>query len=326
MIRVGLFGCKQTSRFMIENLDLPLCGLVTIDPELGAKFDVADYCDLRSVAAARGLACYNAKTYALSKEEDVSAIAAMKFNVAFVIGWQRLIPAQVLGTIPKGVYGMHGSSMDLPRGRGRSPMNWSIIEGRNTFRTNLFRYDPGVDSGDIAASAAFSIRESDTAETLHFKNMLSMKYLIGKHYQDIALGRVALQQQAQIAPTYYPKRTPADGLIDWTRDVAFVARFIRAVTRPFAGAFTFAGTTKTVIYRAEVFEDELVDLGYRAAANGTVVELLPNHKALVKCEGGLLILHEYTGELARGTVLGNGSETLHVFPTNAQGGFDMPES
>jgi methionyl-tRNA formyltransferase len=325
MIRVGLFGCKQTSRFMLENLQVPLSGLVTIEPELGAKFDVADYCDLREIAKARGLACYNAKTYALSKAEDHAAIAAMKFDVAFVIGWQRLIPAPVLNAIPKGVYGMHGSSMDLPRGRGRSPMNWSILEGRTTFRTNLFRYDPGVDSGDIAASAVFSIRASDTAETLHFKNMLSMKHLIAKHYQDIVAGQVVLQKQAQVQPTYYPKRTPTDGLIDWTQDVAFLARFVRAITRPFAGAYTFSGTIKIVIYRAEIFEDELVDLGYRSAVNGTVVELLPNRKALVKCEGGLLLLHEYTGEIARGAVFGNGSETLHVFPKNAQGGFDLPE-
>ena len=93
--------------------------------------------------------------------------------IGFAIGWQRLIPENILNCFECGVFGMHGSSQDLPFGKGRSPMNWSLIEGRKWFYTNLFKYENGIDNGDIIGKDCFSIQESDTAETLHYKNLLS---------------------------------------------------------------------------------------------------------------------------------------------------------
>ena len=46
---------------------------------------------------------------------------------------KRLIPIDILEQFSVGAFGMHGSSMDLPLGRGRSPLNWSLIEGRKFF-------------------------------------------------------------------------------------------------------------------------------------------------------------------------------------------------
>ena len=65
------------------------------------------------------------------------------------LGWGRLVPEAVLQMLGKFACGMHGSAFGLPRGRGRSPMNWSIITGHNRFITSLFRYTPGMDDGDI---------------------------------------------------------------------------------------------------------------------------------------------------------------------------------
>ena len=138
-----------------------------------------------------------------------------------------------------GSFGMHGSSMDLPLGRGRSPMNWSLIEGRDIFFTNLFRYDSGVDSGDILDTFRFDILDKDTSETLHFKNTLAMKFLIEKNLDSLLGKDFHLKKQKNISPTYYPKRTPDDSLIDWNSNINDLDRFIRAVTKPFNGAFTF---------------------------------------------------------------------------------------
>ena len=63
-------------------------------------------------------------------------------------------------------------------------MNWSIIEGRKYFYTNLFKYNPGVDDGDIVDTVKFSITSKDNAETMHYKNMISMKFLILKNLSD----------------------------------------------------------------------------------------------------------------------------------------------
>jgi len=330
-MKTALFGCKATTRFMLNGIHdvVGIDNLITIAPDLGERHDVADYDDLRDLAASKGIAVYQAEKYTLKHENDIAAIAAMQLDIAFVIGWQRLIPGDVLSGISIGAFGMHGSTMDLPLGRGRSPMNWSLIEGRRLFHTNLFRYDAGVDSGDILDSFVFSVTDADTAESLHFKNALAMKHLIVKNIGALKAGTFNLRKQkADLSPTYYPKRTPSDSLIDWTSDVFAIERFVRAVTRPFNGAYTFCGDHKLSVYRAQIFETDLVDYGYADALPGCVLEVFPSGKFLVKAQGGMLLVtdHETTADLKPGCVLDNGPEKPRDFPRNRLGFHDMAPS
>jgi UDP-4-amino-4-deoxy-L-arabinose formyltransferase/UDP-glucuronic acid dehydrogenase (UDP-4-keto-hexauronic acid decarboxylating) len=326
--RIALFGCKSTTRFLLENLNIPfkISHLVTINPQSGQKHDVADYLDLSEVAQDKGISLYQAEQYSLKSQADQDYIRSLNIDIAFVIGWQRLIPAEILSGLSIGAFGMHGSSMNLPLGRGRSPMNWSIIEGRQVFYTNLFRYDPGVDSGDVVDTFKFQITARDTAETMHFKNTLAMKYLIERNIENLAANKFkTTPQDASIAPTYYPKRSPADSLIDWNQDIAYIERFVRAVTRPFNGAFTFVENEKVVILDAQVLD--LSDFGYEKWKAGTVVAVFENGKFLVKCFGGLLLVNAFESEIAlkQGMQFHNNGLEIKHFERNPLGYFDLEE-
>jgi UDP-4-amino-4-deoxy-L-arabinose formyltransferase/UDP-glucuronic acid dehydrogenase (UDP-4-keto-hexauronic acid decarboxylating) len=326
--RIAVFGCKATTLFLLDSLRIPypVRHLITIAPEKGQQQEVADYLDLKEAAEARGIEVYQAKTYSLKNEADQAHIRSLGIDIAFVIGWQRLIPSEVLSGFRIGAFGMHGSSMNLPLGRGRSPMNWSIIEGRQVFYTNLFKYDPGVDSGDIVDTFKFQITPQDTAETMHFKNTMAMKYLIERNIERLVSDKFkAYPQDDSITPTYYPKRTPADSLINWEMDVHALERFVRAVTRPFNGAFTYAGEQQVTILRAQVFDHE--DFGYISDRIGTVVAVFPNGKFLVKCYGGLLLVHEWEtdAEIRAGVQFHNHDQNLKHFGRNEIGYFDLPE-
>ncbi|NTV46282.1 MAG: hypothetical protein HGB11_07115, partial [Chlorobiales bacterium] len=252
MKRIAVFGCKHTTLFMVNALrqKTEVSKVITISPSQGEKADVADYCDMEKYCRENAISSYVANKYTLKDEADQKQIANMKLDVGFVIGWQRLVPPEVLNSFSIGVFGMHGSADDLPLGRGRSPMNWSLIEGRNNFYTNLFRYDPGVDSGDILDTFVFSIQNGDTAETMHYKNVLAMKALIIRNLEKLFSGDFVLKKQRDITPTYYPKRTPEDSLIDWNQDVFRLEAFVRAVTRPFNGSYTYLNGDKITIFRA----------------------------------------------------------------------------
>lgn len=327
MKKIAVFGCKTTTQFILEalNENFIVSYLITIDEELGRKNKVADYSDLRKVSENLQINYYQAKSYSLTDEADIKFINELEIDLAFVIGWQRLIPDQILQNISIGAFGMHGSSMDLPRGRGRSPMNWSIIEGRKFFYTNLFKYDSGIDSGDILDTFLFTIRQDDTAETMHFKNTLAMKYLILKNLSKLLENDFRLQKQREIPATYYPKRTPKDSLIDWNRDIFYIERHIRAVTKPFNGAYTFWGDVRVEIYRAAIFETDAVDFGYGNVPFGKVIEVFPNKKFLVKCQAGILLVHEYKSSIPITTEseFDNGKEEINYFELNRFGYFDL---
>lgn len=326
--KIAVFGCKTTTLFLLENLQIPwkIRHLITLDPDLGARHEVADYMDLKPAATAAGIEVYQAKSYSLKNKADQEYLGSLQLDIAFVVGWQRLIPAEVLSCFRIGAFGMHGSSMNLPLGRGRSPMNWSIIEGRQVFYTNLFRYDPGVDSGDIVDTFKFQITNRDTAETMHFKNTLAMKFLIERNIDRLVHNEFTLaSQDTSIAPTYYPKRNPADSLIDWNQDVHAIERFIRAVTRPFNGAFTFSGERQITLFDAQVFD--LNEFGYAGQKPGTVTAVFENGKFLVKCYGGLLLVNDFEAgfPVQQGMQFHNNGHPPKHFTRNETGNFDLPE-
>lgn len=329
-MKVAVFGCKSTTiyfynelrRFLSDEFEITV---ITIDSETADKNVVADYTSIANIVDI----IYIASSYSLNTEADFEYFSDKQFDIGFVIGWQRLVPNMILETIRAGCYGMHGSALDLPRGRGRSPMNWALIEGRTHFYTNLFKYDAGVDSGDIVDRFVFSINSSDTAETLHYKNLLSMVALVKRNFVSLLSQTKALKAQPHIGATYYPKRNPADSQIDWYQDINRLDKFIRAVAPPFGGAFSYLSGERVRIFRACIFETDLVDFNILDVFSpGTILSVFPSGKFLVRCINGLLIVHEYdlmTHEKltvgSRLTVEGD----IKYFPRNVFGDFDLSE-
>ncbi|SMO35951.1 methionyl-tRNA formyltransferase [Solitalea koreensis] len=323
--KIAVFGCKQTTKFILDALGdkVPVSLLITIDPYLARENEVADYYDFSEIGNL--VKVYSAQSYSLKSQGDINFINAQQIDIAFVIGWQRLLPESILDNLTIGAFGMHGSSLNLPLGRGRSPMNWSIIEDRKVFYTNLFKFNSGIDSGDIVDSFKFTITERDNAATMHFKNTLAMKYLIEKNLAKLLKNEQLLHKQPAIIPTYYPKRNPDDSLIEWDRDLYYIERFIRAVTKPFNGAFSFLNGEKMVIFQSQPFD--VHEFGYDNEEPGTIVEVLTNEAFLVKCFGGLLLVTDFVfkGLLKRGMRFGNNGTIVTDFQLNKFGFYDIPE-
>ena len=105
-------------------------------------------------------------------------------------------------------------------------------------------------------------------------------------------------QETRRASTW-PKRSPADGIIDWETRAPYLYDWVRAQTRPYPGAFTYFGEEKVVVWRARPVE---LDEG---APAGTVVGR-DGEAAIVACGEGGLVLEEVEGaaELAVGARLG----------------------
>ncbi len=205
--RLGIAGCKHTTLDLLLGLErsqISVDHCVTITPEKAAEQKVAGYYDLRPFLDSKGISYTVAQTYSLKNEVDRDRIEALRIDLLLVMGWQRLIPDWWLEQMSVGAFGMHGSSKPLPHGRGRSPMNWSLIQGKDRFYTHLFRYKPGVDDGPVVGVQIFDINQYDTCHTLHHKNVVSMVRLCVDHIPSLLNGTAVLTPQPSEAVTYYP--------------------------------------------------------------------------------------------------------------------------
>lgn len=329
MSKIALFGCKNTTLYMLNALrgqQIKIDYLITIDPDNAKKNEVADYYEFHENSLKNGITLYKAERYSLDCKHDIDMINSFKIDLGFVIGWQRLIPQDILQCITIGIFGMHGSAMDLPLGRGRSPMNWALIEGRHFFYTNLFRYNAEADAGEIIDQIKFEINDRDTSGTLHYKNMLAMKTLIVSNFEALIHNKILLLPQRNIQPSFYPKRTLADSIIDWNQDIFFIDRFIRAVTHPFNGAFSYINDeVKIIIYEAQIFDLYSYENFYRDQKIGEVLEIFTENDFLIKCIGGLLLVREYASEqpINVGMIFFSPQNLIKNFPINSRRGYDI---
>lgn len=265
--------------------------IITIDPKKAKKNNIFNYCNLNFYNKSNLVKTYSARKFNLKNKKDIFFFKDLKPTIGFVNGWQRLIPNEILQNFTTGVFGMHGSSMKLPRGRGRSPLNWSIIERRKKFITNIFKYSPGIDDGDILDSIKFDILPNDTCNTLHIKNSICMRYLIEKNLKNLINNNYVLRKQTKIKPTFYPARKPSDSEIDWLSKIENIIAHVNAVTKPLNGAFGFINASKIIIWKSNIFLKKNL-ISFNNSEIGEIVDIIQN-KPLIKCINGVLLLEEY---------------------------------
>ena len=296
--KIAVVGCKHTTKDLILGLErygIKVDHCITISPKKGREQKVSGYMDLKPFLKSKSSPFTIAKSYNLKNEEDKKILLALKLDMLLVMGWQRLIPDWLLKSLSIGAFGMHGSSKPLPFGRGRSPINWSLIQDKKVFYTHLFQYLPGVDNGPIVGIQKFDINPYDNCLTLHFKNTVSMIRLCGKYIPSLLDGNVKLVPQPDKEATYYPKRSEQDGIIYWEGSSEEINNLVRGITKPFPGAFSFLNNNpreKIYIWKAQPFDTKI---DYNDGKPGEIVEVFYNGMFVVKTNDSTLLITESEG-------------------------------
>ena len=294
--KILMCGCHMFGERLIRKLighGYQFGHFLILSPEQGAHYGVSGYCDFRPLAEEFKIPYSHPGNYALTTPQDRRKIADHEFDLLIQGGWQRLFPDYVLERMGIGAIGNHGSADFLPKGRGRSPMNWSLIEDRKRFISHLFLMKPGADDGDVFDYEIFDITPHDDIHTLYLKNTLVVERMILRSLPRLVAGDIVVEPQTG-SPSYYLKRTPEDGRIDWdAMDVWQLYNFIRAQTKPYPGAFgLIEGMGRVRIWKARPFDTRIT---FPDVAYGSVVDRFDND-LIVNCRGGLLLVEDYDVE------------------------------
>ncbi|NVM52756.1 MAG: hypothetical protein HWN66_03550 [Candidatus Helarchaeota archaeon] len=298
-MKIALLGCKGTTLDLLNSIisenafkvDL----VVTLPEKLGKKHNVAFYKgnEIVKFCNNNSIPLHVVKAYNLKEPEDQAFFQDANIDLLLVIGWERIIPDVILKSLGVFACGMHGSPYGLPKGRGRSPMNWSLITGHNRFITNLYKYDPYIDSGPIIGFQAFEINPFDTISTLHTKNRIVMYQLIKTYLPLIEKNEVVIKPQPPVKPTFYPKRIPSDSGIDWNQNTLQIYNLIRAVSPPYPPAYCFHNDSKVLILEAYPFDASLFHSGIKP---GTIVDLsIVLKEFVIKTKEGSIIVKKFEG-------------------------------
>ncbi len=181
-------------------------------------------------------------------------LEALQPDFLLAVGWYYLIPDELLGIAKFGGAGIHASL--LPKYRGNAPLVWAMINGENKTGVSFFYFSKGVDEGDIIAQKSFTIEETDSIKEVLSKAKGASIDILLEFVPLIASSTAPRIPQNHQEATYYPSRTPEDGLINWEWDSNRIQNFIRAQTRPYPGAFFCTNNKKITIWEATIEKED----------------------------------------------------------------------
>lgn len=246
-MRVGLVTCVQLGLACMEEiyeaggtLDL----LLTLPPEKARTKSGRVF--VEPFAEAHGILLGHVAN--INDAASVAAIRAAELDWLCIIGWSQIARAEVLAAPKRGCLGMHPTL--LPEGRGRASVPWAILKGLPETGVTLFQLDDGVDSGPILAQERLALAPDETATTLYARVDAAHRTLIRRVWPAFLRGEVTPRPQDDARATYWPGRTPEDGRLDPAMSVAEAERLVRAVTRPYPGAFIDERDHRLRVWRA----------------------------------------------------------------------------
>jgi methionyl-tRNA formyltransferase len=161
-----------------------------------------------------------------------------------------IVPESILNCPRLGTIQYHPSL--LPRHRGRSSINWAIINGDKKTGITILWPDAGIDTGPILLQKEVEISPTDTVGSLYYDKLfpLGVEAII-ESIDLIHKGRAPRIPQDESQATYERPCREKDAVIDWAQPIVKVYNLIRG-TNPQPGTTTSLHGQKLKIFDCEL--------------------------------------------------------------------------
>ena len=208
-------------------------------------------------------------------------VREQRVDVALVVAYGRILPADVLAGPRLGCVNVHASL--LPRYRGAAPIAWAVVNGETETGITLMKLDEGMDTGPTFARAATPIGPDETAGELSERLAAMGAQAVTQHLPRYVAGACTLTEQDHGAATAARPLEKSDGRIDWSKSAPKVHDHVRGMS-PWPGAHTSLRGRNLKVVATRVVERT----GSRGAA-GTAV-MVDKSRVVVACGEGVVEL------------------------------------
>lgn len=214
----------------------------------------------------------------------VEFIEGFEVDVICSVNYLFLINENIITKPKKIIFNLHGSL--LPKYRGRTPHVWAIINNENKTGITAHVIEKGCDTGAIIEQVEVPIFNDDTGADV-LKKYTNLYYpLVKKVLNQIETNTLNLVVQNEDEASYFGKRTPKDGGINWDWSALQIYNWVRAQANPYPGAFAFYEGEKVII--DNVSYNETLLKHHIELENGTIIKL--DNQLIIKVSNGYVQL------------------------------------
>jgi methionyl-tRNA formyltransferase len=228
---------------LAQGVEIPLLFTHADDPGENQWFG-----SVRQLAEAQGLRVETPQDP--NTPEWLAAGTAANPDFLFSFYYRYMLDSEWLEVPRRGALNMHGSL--LPKYRGRAPVHWAILKGESTTGASLHYMVEKPDAGALVDQQAVPILENDTALDVSLKVAEAAEQVLRRSLPALAAGRAPATPLDLKGGSYFGRRGPEDGRIDWRCAARAIHDLVRAVAPPFPGAFTEVNGCRLAILATRV--------------------------------------------------------------------------
>lgn len=289
-MKIVFMGTPDFSAVVLEKLNsvYPVSAVVTgLDKPVGRGYNLAPS-PLKVKALELGIPVLQ---YAKVSREGLDDIRALQPDIIVTAAFGQILSDAFLA-IPKfAVLNVHASL--LPKYRGSSPIQWSIINGDEKTGITIMKTVKAVDAGDVLLEKETEIGNKETAGELFDRLAILGGEAIVEAISLVECGKATFTPQDESKVTHCSMINKGDGLVDFSKSAKEIDCFVRGMT-PWPSAYTHIGEKTLKIFDVE--KVELSDLQksndqFENAKFGEVVLADKNHGLIVKVADGFIRLH-----------------------------------
>jgi methionyl-tRNA formyltransferase len=160
-------------------------------------------------------------------EDERLSMEALVPDLVLVMAYGHLLGQAWLDTPGMGTFNLHTSL--LPRYRGASPIQATVLEGEAEGGVTLMRLVLKMDAGPIVDCEKVAVDPMETAGTLEEKLSQAGVPLVGRNLESILSGQARLAPQDESRVSFTRRLRKADGVIDFSQPADVLARRINGL-------------------------------------------------------------------------------------------------
>lgn len=224
------------------------------------------------IAEQNNIPVYQPKT--LRDGEAYNILKEINPDVIVVVAYGKILPKEILDLPRLGCINGHASL--LPKLRGASPIQWSIVTGETKTGVSTMLMDEGMDTGDILETVVTDIGDDETAEELFDRLAVMSADLMVSTLQKAQNCALTPKKQNESEATYAPIINKEMAHIDFNKTADEICNAVRGFYS-WPCAFCFINGKRIKIIKAK-------KSNLKSDSCGTVIA--SDDKLVVSCKDG----------------------------------------
>ncbi|MDA8766467.1 formyltransferase family protein [Candidatus Pelagibacter bacterium] len=222
----------------------------------------------------------------VNDKNSILHLKTYKAKLFIIAGYSTIFKKELMNIPKEGTINLHAGR--LPEYRGGSPLNWQIINGETKAVISVIKVEEGIDVGQVLQDQNILINTSSTIGDLHDQaNKLFPQLVINIIDKFDKTGKFSGRIQNEKNAVYWHQRNDDDGHINFKKlEVNQANRLVRALTKPYPGAWAFFEKKKVRIFSTEFPRFDLRGVPGRIC-------YVQNQGPYIICKDKALLIKEY---------------------------------